>query len=94
MKSILKKVLPNGLLRWAKMSREFQAERRRYARYSGPDDGERMDSLRSAHLEMQLTKEYHRLEKALTLPSPRAPYGASARGVIDKLLPEARAAST
>ncbi len=91
MKRFVKRVIPPRILRWLKMTREFWAERNRYARFSGPDDGERFGAMKPIHREMQITKDYHRLEKALTLPEPRAPYGADARSRIDALLPQAAA---
>lgn len=55
----------------------------RHARYSAPTDAAAGMCRSERHLETQLTKDYHRIEKGLALSSPRQPFG---QDVYERLL--------
>ncbi len=57
-------------------AREFRRDHQRYAQHSGWLEAELPDVLDGAHLEAQLTKDYHRVEKGLALREPKRPFGA------------------
>ncbi|RZU60822.1 nitroreductase family protein [Zhihengliuella halotolerans] len=54
---------------------EFYADLRRFLRHSGPSDRV-YDSSGSRGHEAQAIKDYHRIEKGLSLREPRQPFGA------------------
>lgn len=89
MKHIVKSFLPRRLFTWAKGIIEYRADRAWYIKHAGPDDDESTTAMAAIHLEMQLTKDYHRIEKGLALPNPRQPFGDAVASRIDKLLPTA-----
>lgn len=79
----VKTVLPSSVIHKlmrmrsaVQLRREFSADRKRYARHSLP--GEVSGSgVTGRNLEAQLIKDYHRVEKALSLREPRRPFGES-----------------
>lgn len=68
---------------------EFRADRRRYRRYSAPDDWAATPSMSARNIEAQLTKDYHRVEKGLALAEPKKPFGIAVRRRLDYLIPSA-----
>lgn len=96
MKSSIKRVLPPRLVSFGQesraklrryrerreVSREFQRDAKRYARFMLVSDGLVHREITGANLEAQLTKDYHRIEKGLALPNPRHPFGAVVRARI------------
>lgn len=70
-----------------KTAREFRRDRRLYVRYAGSQEAEQPARLGRSHLEAQLTKDYHRVEKGLALREPRRPFGLD---VIERLEHHAR----
>lgn len=70
----------------ARMMSEFWRDQRRYARLSAPTGGRRYGRMSSAHLEGHITKQYHRIEKGLSLPEPRRPFGAAVRSSLENLM--------
>lgn len=55
--------------------REFLLDARRHVRLSSPGGEINYARLRGKNLEGQLTRDYHRIEKALSLNEPRRPFG-------------------
>lgn len=55
--------------------REFWRDAQRHLCRSSPSGADRLLQIGGKHLEGQLTKDYHRIEKALSLRSPRRPFG-------------------
>lgn len=97
MKRYLKSVLPTPIIRAAghllaplEHAVEFYLDAFRYMKHSSPRDGVvgRGDS--STKLEAQITKDYHRVEKGLTLPNPRRPFGVDVHKRLSTLVPEAK----
>jgi len=89
--------LPVGLRRTiravvlrSELHREFHSDRLRYARHCVP--GEVESGVEGRNREAQLTKDYHRLEKALALRAPRKPFGIAVASRLESLLDEARPA--
>lgn len=68
---------------------EFLADAVRYERVSTLRDGVVGPSAGVAALEAQLTKDYHRVEKGLSLPAPKRPFGSAVRTRLELLLPQA-----
>ncbi|WP_197515729.1 nitroreductase family protein [Arthrobacter sp. U41] len=98
MKRMIKQLLPAPMLSYAlgvktrlTQRRESILDRRRYERFSAPDDSAASVRLSDRQLETQLTKDYHRVEKGLALNDPRRPFGAAVLGRLDMLLPLADA---
>lgn len=61
------------------------ADARRYRRFAMA--GETAEGrVRGIHLEAQLTRDYHRVEKGLALPAPRRPFGRDRLARLDTLL--------
>lgn len=97
MKRLAKRVLPAPM--WSAVQRvkvisqlalvEFRADQARYRRH-----GQRLESatitLTRTQLDGQLTRDYHRIEKGLALPSPRRPFGADIAERMDVLIPIAQ----
>lgn len=84
MKAFAKRVLPAGLVAWLinfldklKIRTEFYKDSRRFSRWSAPTDGGFGPKGSLRHMETQLTKDYHRVEKGLALPAPKRPFGAA-----------------
>lgn len=88
-RTALKRAVPYSVQTRLKIARQFNADRRIYARYAGPDDDRALECLLPQNLEMQLTKDYHRIEKGLTLPRPKSPFGSGPRERLEALLPAA-----
>lgn len=57
------------------IARETARDGFRYARLSAPSDGASGVNVGPRQLECQITKDYHRIEKGLALPSPKVPFG-------------------
>ncbi len=83
MKQRVKRVLPRPLLDFIylrrlelRTRREYNVDRQRYARYMNPEDRILGSKMTEASLETQATKDYHRVEKALALGTPKRPFGA------------------
>jgi nitroreductase len=55
----------------------------RFASLAGPTDQAGMLAQSGINLECQLTKDYHRVEKALAMPAPRRPFGSELRRRLD-----------
>jgi nitroreductase len=96
-KSIAKKYLsPSALQLIGRAARplentiEFALDAVRYNKYSSYRDGVANHRSAAGKLEAQITKDYHRIEKGLTLPSPRKPFGSDAEKRLRALLPAAR----
>ncbi|MDH3022468.1 nitroreductase family protein [Gordonia alkanivorans] len=70
--------------------REFAIDWMRYRTYSSPTRVFDRSELGSDQLECQVTKEYHRIEKGLSLPAPRRPFGAEPKERLEALLPAHR----
>ncbi|WP_426120422.1 nitroreductase family protein [Kocuria sp. LHG3120] len=73
--------IPNCL--WMQISamrvvEEYFKDSIRYIKYSTPLRREMLRSIAGKNLEAQITKDYHRIEKGLSLPSPKRPFGADA----------------
>lgn len=66
---------------------EFAQDSRRYLRNCAPPDSLADDALRGRHLECQLTKDYHRVEKGLALQTPKSPFGADLNKRLEMLIP-------
>ena len=77
--------LRDGLL----LDRESRADIKRHRRYMTPSDEAFTVRMNDRQLETQLTKDYHRIEKGLAMPSPRRPFGAKVRARLVAMLPEA-----
>lgn len=54
---------------------EFARDWRRYERYSAPASHLLTSQSDARHIECQLTKDYHRVEKGLALATPKRPFG-------------------
>lgn len=67
--------------------REFAADRRRYLASMLPDDRDYSLRLRGKNLEAQITKDYHRIEKGLSLQAPKRPFGLDVRRRLEALIP-------
>ncbi|PVE58741.1 nitroreductase family protein [Microbacterium testaceum] len=66
---------------------EFAADRRRYARYAAPNDWVVLSAMDPRQIEGQATKDYHRVEKGLTLPNPARPFGRAVHSRLNQVLP-------
>lgn len=66
--------------------REFLRDGRRHIRHSVPLKRELLGTMPSTHLEAQITKDYHRIEKGLALPTPKQPFGADPRARLELAL--------
>lgn len=75
----------------AKSLREFLLDARRYWSLSTPSANSALAQLDARHLECQVTKDYHRIEKGLALASPKRPFGADAHARLQTAIPEERA---
>lgn len=67
--------------------REFREDRRRYLRFTAPE--ERILRIRASEraVETQATKDYHRVEKALALGGVKRPFGDALGRRLDEVLP-------
>lgn len=59
--------------------REAAIDTIRHLKYAAPSDGRSELARSKAHLECQITKDYHRIEKALALREPKSPFGSAVR---------------
>ncbi|MBO1267721.1 nitroreductase family protein [Arthrobacter cavernae] len=97
MKTILKEILPRPLIRLVgrliapfEHVREFSIDAWRYLKHSSPRDGVVGPADGVARLEAQITKDYHRVEKGLTLSEPKRPFGIEVHNRLSSLVPQAR----
>ncbi|WP_169925861.1 nitroreductase family protein [Serinibacter salmoneus] len=67
--------------------REALMDAVRFARFSGPPDSAVPNELDDTALETQLVKDYHRVEKGLSLREPKRPFGAAVEARLARLLP-------
>lgn len=65
-----------GVQKWL-IRKEFLKDGHRYAKFSSPTESS-SPHLSGVGLESQLTRDYHRVEKGLALPSPKRPFGEGA----------------
>lgn len=73
--------------------REFSKDGRRYSAYCSPSESSTA-RLSPIGLESQLTRDYHRVEKGLALPSPKRPFGeGELLGRLNDLIPVASKAA-
>ncbi|MFF0904447.1 nitroreductase family protein [Kocuria sp. CPCC 205316] len=88
--SIRAKAVPvaNTLIEPLLAVREFSQDALRYLKYSTSRDGAVTRRSNSNSIEAQLTKDYHRIEKGLTLVEPKRPFGSRVEARIEALLPE------
>lgn len=100
MKKRVKRLVPKRALESLKSLRyqwdlrsEFASDRARYARHCLPGEvcG---SSVNPRNLEAQLTKDYHRIEKGLALPTPKRPFGAAVTTRIEGNIPAGRRVGT
>lgn len=86
MRRIVARVFPVGLRQELVALRETLADGWRYQRAStGHDSWSEERHLPDRH-EARVTMDYHRIEKSLTLPEPRRPFGLGVRDRITQLL--------
>lgn len=92
MKNLLKLILPSPLANLARRvadaqrtSADYRADRRRYRRYASSGDAV-WSGMSQRQIEAQLTKDYHRVEKGMALPSPKRPFGTDVQNRLDQLL--------
>lgn len=69
-----------------KMLIEFIRDYRRYAALSTPSGKEELANLSDRHLECQVTKDYHRIEKGLSIHNPKRPFGVDPEMRLSKAL--------
>ena len=68
--------------------REFLVDWVRYVRHSTPTEGSVRADDAACHLETQIAKDSHRVEKALAMREPRGGFGAGPADRLTALLPE------
>lgn len=95
MKRLLLRLLPDETRRGLRRKRrqlktqaEFWRDGRRYQRFSHWLEIDRPRVLQGRHLEAQLTKDYHRVEKGLALRGPRRPFGVELQERLAQHLPQ------
>lgn len=54
---------------------EYYLDYKRFRKYSGPSDNSSNNKISGYNLEAQLIKDFHRIEKGLSLPSPKKEFG-------------------
>lgn len=86
LRDMIERILPMRLRRSVQSLWEFNCDRRQYIAHAGPDDRHVTADLTEQAREMQLTKDYHRIEKGLSLRSPKRPFGGSVAARIEMLL--------
>lgn len=69
--------------------REFWLDQRRFSRYGGAPDSAVPATLHGRSLEAQVIKDYHRVEKGLSLHAPKRPFGEVVKGRLDTFVPAA-----
>lgn len=67
---------------------EFVRDARRYLKFRAPSDRLAGTSPSQRHIECQLDKDSHRVEKGLSLASPRRPFGAAVERRLEALAAE------
>lgn len=97
MKDFIKRVAPIPILRVAgrviepfEHVKEFTLDAIRYSRHSSSRDGVTGPRDHLRELEAQITKDYHRVEKGLSLREPKRPFGAEVQERLRCLVPEAK----
>ncbi|MGI9822607.1 nitroreductase family protein [Agromyces sp. Marseille-Q5079] len=73
------------------MYSEFLRDYRRYRDSAAPSDEAVTAVVSGVNLEAQLTKDYHRVEKGLSLREPKQPFGAAVERRLAMLIPVAGA---
>ncbi|WP_082178078.1 nitroreductase family protein [Arthrobacter sp. ZBG10] len=74
----------------AKMLSEFLRDYRRYAALSTPSSKDELSKLKGRQLECQVTKDYHRIEKGLSISKPKRPFGLDPKQRLDIALSDSR----
>ena len=69
------------------MGAEFARDYRAYRATAAPTDDAASAELSGIHLETQVTKDYHRVEKGLSLRSPKHPFGDAVDRRLAMLVP-------
>lgn len=99
MRDIIRRLLPARLARAARgaqarlsMYVEFAKDQRRYQLAAAPADNAVSRRAHPRHLEAQITKDYHRVEKGLALRQPKRPFGTAVEERMNLLLPVAERA--
>lgn len=87
---VLKKLLPTWVREELVGLRETLVDGWRYQRATCSDDRLSTPTVRFRRHEARLTMEYHRVEKSLSLPAPRRPFGLTLRPRLVGLLAETR----
>jgi len=93
----IEKLIPSRLIDWLtipytlfhklQQRGEFRRDKLRYNKYSSLIESS-SSRLRGLALEAQLTRDYHRVEKALALPAPKRPFGeAYLLARLNRLIP-------
>lgn len=95
MKRSVHRWMPSSVLtlirRWRStwvLHTESWREALRHSRLSGPDDATFAGRLTGHALEAQLTKDYHRVEKGLSLADPKRPFGRDVAERLELMLAE------
>lgn len=73
--------------------REFWGDWRRYVRWATPTEGSVRRDDAACHVETQVAKDSHRVEKAFAVREPRRPFGAGPGERLAALLPPGDAAA-
>lgn len=92
MKNAVKRVLPEPMFDWvykarmkARIAKEFSADFKRYSVNAAYEDRVMPSRMSPRAVEVQATKDYHRVEKALTLREPKRPFGVAVGKRLDAL---------
>lgn len=85
--------LARRVLSRAKGAREFWFDMRRYYRFSTPAGAGALSALEGRQLECQVTKDYHRIEKGLSLAEPKWPFGAAVEERLETTVQRAPASA-
>jgi len=85
--------IPKPLLDWAylrrrdaRLWREYRIDRRRFRQHAVPGERPIWRALSERGIETMITKDYHRIEKALALADPKRPFGLEVGQRLDDLL--------
>lgn len=91
MREVLRAVLPSALvvriralLAATRIYREAMRDARRYVEFSAPSDDLSATSDEPRHVECQLIKDCHRVEKGLAMVHPRKPFGSEVAERLDR----------
>ncbi|WP_083882919.1 nitroreductase family protein [Brevibacterium senegalense] len=89
----IKKSLPSPIVDWVyrkrmklRIAQEFAKDFRRYVNNAAYEDKVIPSHMTARAVEVQGTKDYHRVEKGLTLPEPKRPFGAAVGERLDQAL--------